>query len=57
MVGGMTLGLIKGKSYLEMAQYGVACGTAATITTDGELCQKRNVDELYSWVKLHTKKP
>lgn len=56
MVAGMTLGLMEGRSFLEMAQYGVACGTAATMTADGELCQKKDVDVLYDWVKLHTKK-
>lgn len=55
MVAGMTLGLVEGRSFLEMAQYGVACGTAATMTADGELCKKGDVDELYSWVKSHTK--
>ncbi len=55
MVAGMTLGLVEGLSFLEMAQYGVACGTAATMTSDGELCKKADVDALYSWVKKHTK--
>ncbi|MFT6838067.1 MAG: 6-phosphofructokinase 2 [Sediminicola sp.] len=56
MVAGMTLGLVEGRSFLEMAQFGVACGTASTMRGDGELCQKPDVDELYTWVKLHTKK-
>ncbi|MEJ1222866.1 1-phosphofructokinase family hexose kinase [Sediminicola sp. 1XM1-17] len=55
MVAGMTLGCVQGKSFLEMAQYGVACGTAATIREDGELCQQKDVNELYGWVKSHTK--
>ena len=50
MVAGMTLSLLKGKSYLEMAQYGVACGTAATLSADGHLCKKEDVSKLYSWI-------
>jgi 6-phosphofructokinase 2 len=54
MVAGMTLSLLKGKSYVEMAQYGVACGTAATLNSDGHLCQKEDVSKLYSWIKRQT---
>lgn len=50
MVAGMVYSLAKGKSLSEMAKYGVACGTAATITTGTQLCEKKDVEELYKWI-------
>lgn len=46
MVAGMVLALALGKSLTEMVQYGVACGTAATITSGTQLCKKKDVEEL-----------
>lgn len=34
----------------EMARYGVACGTAATMNPGTQLCKKENVDTLYQWI-------
>lgn len=53
MVAGMVLSLLANRSFIEMAQYGVACGTAATMRSGTQLCQKEDVDKLYEWIKLH----
>lgn len=50
MVVGMVLALAKGKSPTEMVQYGVACGTAATMTAGTQLCKKKDVEELNKWI-------
>ncbi|KAA2219803.1 1-phosphofructokinase family hexose kinase [Maribacter flavus] len=50
MVAGMVLALAQGKSLLEMAQYGVACGTAATMTDGTQLCKIKDVEELNDWI-------
>ncbi|MGB5648419.1 MAG: 1-phosphofructokinase family hexose kinase [Muriicola sp.] len=50
MVGGMVLSMAQGKSMTEMARYGVACGTAATMNPGTQLCKKENVDTLYQWI-------
>lgn len=50
MVAGMVYSLLKGKSLLEMAQYGVACGTAATMHSGTQLCMKEDADKLYAWI-------
>ncbi|TVZ14841.1 1-phosphofructokinase family hexose kinase [Maribacter sp. MAR_2009_72] len=50
MVAGMVLALSKNKSIKEMGIYGVACGTAATMTEGSQLCKKNDVDELNSWI-------
>ncbi|AKA34257.1 1-phosphofructokinase family hexose kinase [Flagellimonas lutaonensis] len=53
MVAGMVFGLANGKSLSEMVRYGVACGTAATMTPGTELCRKEDVNRLYEWI-VHT---
>lgn len=50
MVGGMILSLALGKSPVEMAKYGVACGTAATMNPGTELCKKEDADRLFNWI-------
>jgi 6-phosphofructokinase 2 len=47
MVGGMVYYLSLGKSLAEAVQYGVACGTAATIHPGTALCTKADADRLY----------
>lgn len=47
MVAGIVLGLSQNKSLIEAAQYGVACGTAATMNPGTELCKKEDADLLY----------
>ncbi len=53
MVAGMVLSLSQGKSFGEMVRYGVACGTAATMTPGTELCRKEDVDKLFKWLLDH----
>ena len=50
MVAGMVVSLLNGKSYSEMAKYGVACGTAATMHEGTQLCNKDDADNLYKWI-------
>jgi 6-phosphofructokinase 2 len=51
MVAGIITGLCNGKSILEAAKYGVACGTAATINPGTELCRLEDVERLYPLIK------
>lgn len=53
MMAGMVQYLSLGKSYREMARYGVACGTAATMTPGTQLCRKEDVETLYRWINAH----
>ncbi|MGK7394799.1 MAG: 1-phosphofructokinase family hexose kinase [Candidatus Cyclobacteriaceae bacterium M3_2C_046] len=50
MVAGLVLSLARGKSLREMVRYGVATGTAATMTAGSELCRKEDADNLYQWI-------
>ncbi|MFX0557884.1 1-phosphofructokinase family hexose kinase [Maribacter sp. CXY002] len=54
MVAGMVFGLSQEKSFTEMAQFGIACGTAATMTEGTQLCKKKDVDKLYKWILSNT---
>ena len=36
---------------MEAVQYGVACGTAATMNSGTELCKKEDADKLYELIK------
>ena len=51
MVAGIVLSLSKNKTFLEAAQYGVACGTAATMNPGTELCKKEDVEKLIVWIR------
>ncbi len=51
MVAGIVYFLSRGKSLLEAAQYGVACGTAATMNPGTELCKKEDADRLYTSIQ------
>ena len=53
MVAGLVLSLANKKSYLEMLAYGIACGTATTMSPGTQLCKKENVDKLYKWLLLN----
>jgi 6-phosphofructokinase 2 len=53
MVAGMVLSLAMGRPFREMVRYGVACGTAATMTPGSQLCDKKDVDVLYAWLLAH----
>ncbi|WP_266205761.1 1-phosphofructokinase family hexose kinase [Pontibacter kalidii] len=53
MVAGMVLGLLHGKSLEDVVRYGVAAGTAATMTPGSELCRKEDTDRIYQWLIEH----
>lgn len=46
MVAGLTLSLSRGAGLKEALQYGVACGTAATMSPGTQLCNKEDVDKM-----------
>jgi 6-phosphofructokinase 2 len=51
MVGGMVWAMGEGRSHTEMAQIGVACGTAATLNEGTELFHVADVWRLLDWIK------
>lgn len=51
MVAGIIYGLESGKELGEALQYGVACGTAATMKEGTELCDKVDADRLFELIK------
>lgn len=53
MVAGMVWGLSAGKSPLEMARIGVACGTAATMNPGTELFHAEDVWRLKQWIETY----
>lgn len=53
MVAGMVWALSTGKSPLEMARYGVACGTAATMNPGTELFHAEDVWRLKKWIETY----
>ncbi len=53
MVAGMVWALGQGRSLREMAQIGVACGSAATLNRGTELFQTEDVWRLHDWVKTY----
>ncbi|NHF59618.1 1-phosphofructokinase family hexose kinase [Flavobacteriaceae bacterium TP-CH-4] len=55
MVAGMVLSLMEGKTLREMAQFGVACGSAATMRTGTQLCEKEQVQPLFDWIRSNVK--
>ncbi len=56
MVAGMLLSLSRNKSLIETVQYGVACGTAATMNPGTELCRLEDAEHLYNLIKIKSKK-
>ncbi len=56
MVAGMVWALGQGKPPLEMAQVGVACGTAATMNVGTELFRAEDVWRLLSWIQTFGKR-
>lgn len=53
MVAGMVYMLSQGKSQREMARFGVACGTAATMNPGTQLFKKDDVYRLYDWINRY----
>jgi len=51
MVAGIVFGLSNGESLEHSLQYGVACGTAATMNSGSQLCKKKDVDLLLKTLK------
>lgn len=51
MVAGMTWALTQGLSYPEMLQWGVACGSAATMNEGTQLFLRADVERLLDWLK------
>ena len=52
MVAGIVLSLVSNKSLTDAVQYGVACGSAATINYGTQLCSKVDADSIYESVVL-----
>lgn len=48
MVGGIVYSLSRGNSLIEAVQFGVACGTAATMNWGTKLCNKEDVEKIYA---------
>lgn len=55
MVGGVLAGLVKGLDISEAAAYGVAAGTAATLTEGSQLCTKADTEDIFNWLKSSRK--
>jgi len=54
MLAGIVLSLSNNKSVIEAAQYGVACGTAATMNQGTELCHFDDVKKLFQIISNQT---
>lgn len=52
MVAGIVFYLAQRKNLLQAVQYGVACGTAATLNAGTELCKKEDADRLYALIQI-----
>ena len=57
MVAGMVHGLSKGMSVRDMARFGVACGTAATMTPGSQLCRPEDAEQLFAWLRAQPINP
>ncbi len=51
MLAGIVLSLSEKKSLLEAAQYGVACGTAASMTYGTQLCRLSDAEKFYAEIR------
>lgn len=51
MVAGIVFGLSKGENLEKSLQYGIACGTAATMNLGSQLCKKEDVQMLLKVIK------
>ena len=50
MLGSLILSLSRGDSLQDALKWGVAAGTAATITPGTELCRKKDVENIFNWL-------
>ncbi len=48
MVAGMTIALSQNKPWKQVLQYGIACGTAATLNSGKGLCKQEDVERLFA---------
>lgn len=55
MVGGIVLSLSRGDDLRDVLNWGVAAGTAATMTPGTELCRKNDVEEIFDWLRKKEK--
>ena len=51
MVAGIVLSLAKGNDLKHTLQYGIACGTAATLNSGTELCNREDADRLFNEIR------
>jgi 6-phosphofructokinase 2 len=51
MVAGMIWSMSRGDDLRDAVKWGVAAGTAATMTPGTELCRKENVEEIFDWLR------
>jgi 6-phosphofructokinase 2 len=51
MVAGMVFALSRGDDIETASQFGVACGTAATLNAGTELCHKKDVEVLFNQIR------
>jgi 6-phosphofructokinase 2 len=56
MVAAMVLSLSRGESASQAVKWGVAAGTAATMTDGTELCRKNDVEQIFRWIQQNQKK-
>ncbi len=52
MVAGIICGCLKGFWPEKAIRYGVAAGTAATMTPGSELCRKEDTDKIFEWLNI-----
>ncbi len=52
MVAGIICGCLKGYWPEKAFRYGVAAGTAATMTPGSELCRKYDTDKIFEWLNI-----
>jgi len=57
MVAGIVFALSRGDNIETASQYGVACGTAATLNAGTELCHKKDVEALFNQIRSLSNKP
>ncbi|MBS1914719.1 MAG: 1-phosphofructokinase family hexose kinase [Bacteroidetes bacterium] len=51
MVGGIVYSLSQGNDLFEAVQFGVACGTAATMNWGTQLCKKEDAEKIFEMIK------
>jgi 6-phosphofructokinase 2 len=57
MVAGIILSLSRGNSLHDSVKWGIAAGTAATMTPGTELCRLKDVENIFGWLTEKEKTP